>query len=238
MTKFLNAKRYGMTNAVHFSVDEAFYARLLAAGFTHEGLVALVAEFKASLAEEDKYLQLSRKSDLSAEISAADGERDKCYITLKQVVAAWVAQQLDPQLTASEALQKVVDTYKINVRSQLDEETGKMTNFITDVEALAAHLETLGLTETVAKMKAANEKVKSLLASRADERAQQVAGALKEARLKCDEIYTEITTLIEGLSVAAEDTSAYETFISQWNEEIERVKQQTKRKASSTKKKE
>lgn len=235
MTKFLNAKRYGMTNAVHFSVDEAFSTRLKAAAFTHTGLKALVDDFAAALAEEDKYLQLSRASSLSAEISEADGERDKCYLTVKQVASVWAGQSLDPQATAAKAVKRVVDTYKIDVRSQLDEESGKLTNFITDITTteMAAHLTTLGLTETVAKMKEANEKVKELLASRADERAQQVAGALKAARLRCDEIYDQLTKLIEGLSVAAEDTTPYTTFIAGWNEEIERVKQQTSKKAAT-----
>lgn len=234
MAKFLNAKRYGMTNAVHFSVDEAFNTRLAAAAFTHTALAALADEFSDALADEDKYLQLSRASSLSAEISEADGERDKLYLTVKQVATAWAGQELEPQATAATAIKKIVDTYKIDVRSQLDKESGLLTNFITDVTAtdMATHLTTLGLTATVAKMEEANEQVKELLASRADERAQQVAGALKAARVKCDEVYDGITELIEGLSVAAEDTTPYTTFIAEWNEEISRVKQQTARKTT------
>lgn len=229
MTKFLSAKRYGMTNAVHFSVDEAFDTRLAAAAFTQTRLAALVPQFSEALADEDKYLQLSRASSLSAEIGEADSERDKHYLTVKQVAAAWADQALEPQATAAKAVKRVIDTYKISVRSQLDKESGLMTNLITDITAtgMAAHLTTLGLTETVAKMSAANETVKELLASRADERAQQVAGALKAARQKCDEVYDEIAELIESLSVAAEDTAPYTAFISEWNEEIKRVKQQT-----------
>lgn len=229
MAKFLNAKRYGMTNAVHFSVDEAFYTRLTAAAFTQTKLAALVLQFSTALADEDKYLQLSRASSLSAEISEADGERDKLYLTVKQVATAWADQSLEPQAAAAKAVKKVIDTYKIDVRSQLDKESGLMTNLITDITTteMAAHLTTLGLTETVSKMKTANETVKELLASRADERAQQVAGALKAARLKCDAVYDEIAELVEGLSVAAEDTTPYTTFITEWNEEIKRIKQQT-----------
>jgi len=234
MAKFLNAKRYGMTNAVHFSVDEAFNTRLAAAAFTHVKLVALVTQFSTALADEDKYLQLSRASSLSAEINEADSERDKCYLTVKHVASVWAEQSLEPQATSAKAVKRVIDTYKIDVRSQLDKESGLMTNFITDITTtdMAAHLGMLGLKETVSKMKEANEKVKSLLASRADERAQQVAGALKTARLKCDDVYNEIVELMEGLSVAAEDTTPYTTFIAEWNKEIERVKQQTSRKTT------
>jgi len=235
MAKFLNAKRYGMTNAVHFSVDEAFYARLTAAAFSHSGLAELVKQFKAALDDEDKYLQLSRKSDYSGEISDADEARDALYMTLKRVVAAWSESGMEPQADAAKALQKVIDTYKIDARSQLDEETGRLTNLITDMttEENAAHLTTLGLADTVAKMKEENEQVKTLLASRADERAKNASGALKQARAECDGLYDEITTLIEGLSVAAEDTAPYETFIAEWNEEIARVKQQAKKKSTA-----
>jgi len=197
-------------------------------------LVALVTQFSTALADEDKYLQLSRASSLSAEINEADSERDKCYLTVKHVASVWAEQSLEPQATSAKAVKRVIDTYKIDVRSQLDKESGLMTNFITDITTtdMAAHLGTLGLKETVSKMKEANEKVKSLLASRADERAQQVAGALKAARLKCDDVYNEIVELMEGLSVAAEDTTPYTTFIAEWNKEIERVKQQTSRKTT------
>lgn len=235
MSKIKTLPRKNMRNGVHFSVDEAFLAKLKAAAFTQTRLTALITDFEAAFADEDKYLQMSRASELTAQLAQADDERDKLYSLVKQTVASWLLAGIDPQATAAKALQTVVDTYKIDVNAQYDQETGLLTNFLTDTltDTNAAHLETLGLTDAVTLLKERNELVKTLLASRSEERGAQTLGALKIAREKCDEIYSEIVSVIESCSVLMDDTEPYETFISEWNAEVERIKQQLKRKGSS-----
>lgn len=235
MTKFNTLPRKKLRNAAHFTVDEAFLAKLKAAAFEQAKITTLTADFEAAFADEDKYLQLSRASEYSAQLAKADDERDKLYSLIKQSVNSWILVAIEPYLTSAQAIGRLNDTYNIDVDEQYDEETGKLTNWLTDAQTdeNAAHLAKLGLTDPVTLLKERNEQVKTLLASRAEERGAKVAGALKAAREKTDELYSEITSLIESCSLLMDDTTPYETFISEWNVEVDRIKQQLNRKTSS-----
>lgn len=235
MSKIKTLPRKNMRNGVHFSVDEAFLAKLKAAAFEQAKLTALTADFEAAFADEDKYLQVSRASELTAQLAQAGDECDKLYSLVKQSVASWLLAGIDPQATAAKALQAAIDTYKIDVNAQYDQETGLLTNFLTDAlaDTNAAHLKTLGLTDAVTLLKERDELVKTLLSSRSEERGAQTLGALKSARERCDELYSEIVSVIESCSVLMDDAKPYETFISEWNTEIDRIKQRLRKKSSS-----
>lgn len=235
MSKIKTLPRKNLRNGAHFSVDEAFLAKLKAATFEQTRLTALIADFETAFADEDKYLQLSRASELTAKLAQADDERDRLYSLVKQTVVSWVETGIDPQATAAKAIQAEIDTYKIDVNAQYDQQTGLTTNFLTDILTTenAANLKTLGLTDAVNLLKERNEQVKTLLAERSEERGAKTLGALKSARDKTDELYSEIVSVIESCSVLMDDTAPYEKFISEWNAEVERIKQQLKRKGSS-----
>lgn len=235
MAKFKTLPRVRMRNGVHFSVDEAFLTKLKAAGFEQAKITALLAEFEAAFADEDKYLQLSQASEYTEELALADSKRGHLYILIKQSVASWILIGIEPQLTSAKAIKTLNDLYKIDINAQYDEETGRMTNWLGDAltDENKEHLNTLGLSKAATLMKENNDQVKQYLAKRAEERGSKVLGALKEARTKTDDLYADITAIIESCSVLMDDPTAYNTFISEWNTEIERVKQQLNRKNSS-----
>lgn len=236
MTKFKVLPKTQLRSGTHFTEMEAFQAKLVAAAFTPAKLTALVEKFKAALADEDKYLKQSVASAISPQLADTDTERDRDYSLLKQIIVLWAASKFDPQATAAKALKPLIDLYKIDIHDQYDQETGLLTNLITDMEKAdnAAHVKTLGLADVLAKLKEENDQMKTLMASRSDERSARVAGALKEARTEVNAIYDKLTSLIESYSETADDTAPYEGFIAEWNAEIERVRQQTAKKPTAT----
>lgn len=228
MGTFKTLPKTQLRSGAHFTVMEVFQAKLEAAAFTPTKLTALVTQFTEALADEDKYLKQSTASAYSQQLSDTDDARDKAYSLVKQTVTQWASTDFDPQTTAAKALLAVVNLYKIDVNAQYDQETGLLTNFLTDISTTenAANIKTLGLTDVVAKLTELNEQMKTLMAERSDERSTKVAGALKQARKQVDALYDQLTKLIESYSDTADDATPYETFITEWNAEVERVKQQ------------
>ena len=64
-----------------------------------------------------------------------------------------------------------IKDYAIDPKMQLDKETGLLMNFIDDLEKkYSSEVQTLSLGAFVTALKAANEKVRTLTATRTDER--------------------------------------------------------------------
>lgn len=238
MAKFKKAVRKNLRNGAHFSVDEAFLAKLKGLKTSNSKLTPQVTAFEAAVGEEDANLKIATGSDISEPLQNADAKRDKLYSTFKQIVGLWYGLESSAQHASAAPLQKVIELYKIDTKSQYDQETGMLTNFITDVRAgdNAAALEALQLTQVVADMETQNNLVKTLLADRSKERSAKVLGALKEIRNKTDELYEQITAMIEAIGLMFPDDLNIPAFINEWNAELDRIKQQTQRKASSKEK--
>jgi len=237
MATFKNFPKTQLRIGAHYTVMEAFKAKLAAAAFTPAKLAQLATKFTAALADEDKYLKQSTASAYSKQLAETDGERDKLYSIVKQTATTWAESGFDPQATAATALLALVNLYKIDVHAQYDQETGLLTNILTDMATAenAAHVATLGLADVVADLKEKNEQMKTLMASRSDERSTKVTGALKAARAEVNALYDQLTRLIESYSETADDASPYDTFIAEWNAEVVRVKQQAAGTASASK---
>ncbi|MDE6067629.1 MAG: hypothetical protein K2F89_01570 [Treponemataceae bacterium] len=127
---------------------------------------------------------------------------------------------------AAKVLQQHVKDYKIDVKAQLDKETGLLVNFVQDLEGkFAEQVKALSLSAFVAKLKAANEDVRSLTGQRTDERSAKTAGALKAARTASDEAYKMLTMHVNAHALLEGETD-YAAFIDYANTEIEHFKQE------------
>lgn len=236
MATFKTLPKTQLRSGAHFTEMEAFAARVTAAAFTPAKLAAMVTQFNLALAEEDKCLKQSTSSIISKQLRAVDAERDKIYSLIKQTIELWASRDFDPQTTAAKALKELIDLYKIDIHAQYDQETGLLTNIITDMELTdnAAHIKTLALTDALAKLKELNEQMKTLMAIRSEERGAKVNGALKKARKATDAVYNQLTNLIEAYAVTADDSTPYDAVIIPWNAEIDRVRKQIGVKTSSS----
>jgi len=116
--------------------------------------------------------------------------------------------------------------YAINPQMQLDKETGMLLNFTADLEGkYAEQVAKLGLTMYVTALKEANDELHELTTERTDERALQVAGALKSARAETDEAYRALVKLVNALWIVEYD-EAYDEFINYVNAEIKHYKEE------------
>ena len=123
----------------------------------------------------------------------------------------------------------------IDKRAQRDKQTGRMTNFIEDLETkYATEVAALELEVYVAGMKAANEAVKAHSEDRAEEYSTRVKGALKKARAETDDAYRALVEKINALIVIEGETD-YQDFVKLLNTEIDRYKREVLNQPSKDK---
>ena len=106
-----------------------------------------------------------------------------------------------------------IKDYAIDPKMQLDKETGLLMNFIDDLEKkYSSEVQTLSLGAFVTALKAANEKVRTLTATRTDERMAKAVGALKASRKASDEAYHQLVKFVNAYALIEGD-SKYLSFI-------------------------
>ena len=104
--------------------------------------------------------------------------------------------------------------------------TGLLANFIADLEGkYASYVSTLGLTLFVTHMKEANERVRTLVRQRVNERMGITVGALRTARTATDAAYHNLVQMVNALALVNGDAD-YAAFIDYVNAEITRYKRE------------
>ena len=225
-----------LKNAQHFAFMQEFITALTNAGFSAQKIATKKTQLETAFHEEDRYYMITRASEIVAQREAADLMRDRFYTRLHRLVQVWAGSGMAQLDEAATALLRPFDLYKVRVNAQVDEETGQLENLITDIStsAMQAHIATINGTYLFQQMKQAHDQVKLLRLDQGVEKSEKVLGALATARKACDALYDELTALIEAFAVTADDASAYETFIRQWNGTVKIYQDMLDRKSGTT----
>lgn len=191
--------------------------------------------FEAAVAEVDASVRIATKSKMTINVTEADAVRDRLYSLLKSVVVGWATMpalsgssaQLLPFVSeyaeAARPLADVIALYNLQTNTQLDDESGKLQSILRDMRRDGAESITkLQLTELLTHLETANKAVIEGINQRAEERGAKVAGALKAARLTCDEAYLKLEQVINALSVLM-PSEPLTAFIRTQNDEIARL---------------
>lgn len=191
--------------------------------------------FEAAVAEVDASVRIATKSKMTINVTEADAVRDRLYSLLKSVVVGWASMpalsgssaQLLPFVSeyaeAARPLADVIALYNLQTNTQLDDESGKLQSILRDMRRDGAESITkLQLTELLSQLETANKAVIEGINQRAEERGAKVAGALKAARLTCDEAYLKLEQVVNALSVLM-PSEPLTAFIRTQNDEIDRL---------------
>ena len=215
-----------INNAAHFTFVSNMAERAEKDATVSEKCAAQVKAFRAAVTAEDENLKISAKSLVTDKIAAADRLRDQLYAGYKKAVAGYVNFPVEDMAEAAKVLNQHIKDYKIDVKAQLDKETGLLVNFIQDLEGkFAEQVKALSLGAFVEKLKAANEEVRELTGQRTDERSAKTAGALKAARTASDEAFKMLTMHVNAHALL-EGEADYAAFIDYANTEISHFKQE------------
>ena len=215
-----------INNAAHFTFVSNMADRAEKDATVSEKCAAQVKAFRAAVTAEDENLKISAKSLVTDKIAASDRLRDQLYAGYKKAVAGYVNFPVESIADAAKVLNQHIKDYKIDVKAQLDKETGLLVNFIQDLEGkFAEQVKALSLGAFVEKLKAANEEVRELTGQRTDERSAKTAGALKAARTASDEAFKMLTMHVNAHALL-EGEADYAAFIDYANTEISHFKQE------------
>ena len=224
---------HSMTNDAHFmymkDVENAMETDKVAK--TMERIQANVAILKAAVDKEDEYLILSKKSQYTDQITAKDKERDSIFRGYRTAVKGLLRMPVADMAKAAADLWQHLKDYDIDPNMQLERETARIMNLVDDLDTkYAAQVRKLSLQPYVDALEAANGRVNELLATRTDESAQQIAGALRKARLASDEAYLDTVCLINAIVVMGTDKDLT-PLINYLNANIKRYKEQVMTRA-------
>ena len=194
-------------------------------------VTAELTALQTALKAEDDALALSKANLLSGEIKTLDTERDKHYKALRKAITFFLNHPDAQLVKAAARLEQLLKDYNINPAMQLDRETGLLLNLIGDLETKsAADVTALALTPVVQAMKQANDKLREVTRARANDRAVQIVGQLKQAQHASDEAYRTLVQKVNALAVV-EGEADYADFISKMNEQVKHYKQEVLPKA-------
>ena len=215
-----------MSNGSHFLFITDTVGLATADAKVKTKVTAELTALQTALKAEDDALALSKANLLSKEIKAIDAERDKHYKALRKAITFFLNHPDAELVKAAARLEQLLKDYNINPAMQLDRETGLLLNLISDLETKsAADVTALALTPVVQAMKQANDKLREVTRARANDRAVQIVGQLKQAQHASDEAYRTLIQKVNALAVV-EGEADYADFISKMNEQVKHYKQE------------
>ena len=220
-----------MSNGSHFLFITDAVGLATADAKVKTKVTAELTALQTALKAEDDALALSKANLLSKEIKAIDAERDKHYKALRKAITFFLSHPDAELVKAAARLEQLLKDYNINPAMQLDRETGLLLNLISDLETKsAADVTALSLTPVVQAMKQANDKLREVTRARANDRAVQIVGQLKQAQHASDEAYRTLVQKVNALAVVEGEVD-YADFISKMNEQVKHYKQEVLTKA-------
>ena len=220
-----------MSNGSHFLFITDTVGLATADAKVKTKVTAELTALQTALKGEDDALALSKANLLSKEIKAIDAERDKHYKALRKAITFFLNHPDAELVKAAARLEQLLKDYNIDPKMQLDRETGLLLNLISDLETKsAADVTALSLTPVVQAMKQANDKLREVTRARANDRAVQIVGQLKQAQHASDEAYRTLVQKVNALAVV-EGEADYADFISKMNEQVKHYKQEVLTKA-------
>ena len=235
MSNFYRPNKVNLQNAQHFSFIEAFLTVVGDSGFQQKKIRDIVELLTTAFHEEDRWFMIARANELIAQRAAADRRRTNLYSRLYMLVRLWAgsgAGQLDDAATR---LIRLFRLYKLKGNAQMDAKTGDLENLIGDLstEEMQADISSIGGMWLFEQMVASHQQVRSMRMEEGIMMSQKVRGALVAARKRCDELYDELTYLIEAFAKTADDATPFEEFIKRWNGSLKLYQDILNRKSGS-----
>lgn len=218
-----------MNNGAHFQFIKNVDDRITTETTITANPIAKAAadRLKAALKEEDACLAISRKSDITDDIMAADRERDALLTGYQFAVKGFLRSSAPDKAEAAETLWLNLKAHRINPDMQLDRETALITNLVDDCDKkYPTEVQKLGLESYVEALKAVNTKVETLMVDRHKVRVTQTAGALRAARRASDAAYLWLARVVNSLVVLDNGTAKCDAFIDYMNVLIKHYKEQ------------
>ncbi|WP_321997860.1 DUF6261 family protein [Draconibacterium orientale] len=178
--------------------------------------------FEAALADESAALDLVQKSMFTGPIADADHERDTITLGMEDMVDAALRHFNEDVREAARKLKIVFDGFDGITTKPYDQQTAATDKLTELLETkYAAEVALVGLTAWVPELKAKNQAVVALVGERYTDESGKPPFKMKAARKQLEAAYRNVAKLIDALAFV-DGPEAYEAFISELNQRIEK----------------
>ncbi len=175
---------------------------------------------------EQYVLVVSQKSFHTDKIVEADRERGQIFMAMKKTILNFLRLPFPSLSQPAMILNQKIKDLGIRPKMQLDEETGLLHAFISDLtENHAAEVDALSFTPLLHALKDANDRVSQYSVLRREERMCRRKGAFQQARRVSDEAYRKLVRNVNARALIEGD-ARYSAFIDYANEVIRRFRQE------------
>lgn len=219
-------------NALHVEFHERMNALFSADSPGREKInvsAGIMQEYGDHIFTEVDLNRETRASAITLQLEQYDRERDDLISYLFGQINNAQKAPIAAHKAAYQALRPVVRNYIGLATEPVDEETAHIRGLVTDLkkDENAAHIATLGLTDTVTALEAKNVEYSTLRASRTETRADNKKEDLKTVRRRTDDCYDRICECIYAsllLCKTEEDRPTIEKLIDTMNQTIAEFK--------------
>jgi hypothetical protein len=195
--------------------------------------------FTQAFNRENEAFKAQRGSDFTAQLKDADLSRDNTLSGVRGMLDALSKIGSDDQKIAAPKIQRIFDLYKVKSADSYEDQGIKLSQVCSDIEArddLRDALQTCGLTNQMALLKAQNEECRRLVNARNAERSQIDNQAMNKARKETDAAYADFVLLLNAYAITtwADGRSPYDELIDVLNADIDYYKNWVLRKSGSS----
>ncbi len=164
-------------------------------------LNAVLTPLEQALKEEDLLLNLGRKEQGSQELAHLDNERGKAWRMISLQVQADLLSKKADVLSAARAVKEVLERYPRLIYLPYSQETGGITNLVTDLRstALSPAVQKLGLKEMIDNLDAINKSFATLYLRRLKSVTNEVGVEIRRLRTETDSRIETVTDRIDAL---------------------------------------
>jgi hypothetical protein len=156
----------------------------------------------------------NQQYEQTSDIQQLDLERDEQFITFKVAVDYYKRGGTPAQKSAAKAIDYLLKPYRYAAGRSYANNTAELRDFMRDMQVApyAAHLATLGLTDAVATLQAANEAFDALYNDRSKVVLHRTQlETIREGRHQWDELYRTMATVLPALHLTEVDAAKKES---------------------------
>ena len=217
---------YMLRNNEHFQFMTFVDNLIVKYGAGELGIDDVYNGFKTLLTSEDNALRIELGSIKSKALEGADKLRDNTWRALDLRIDAALLIPIEDEQASAAVLRRVFNLYGDPRRLIYVEETSVISNLVADLllPANSPHVEKLGLTTWVAKLKSLNEEFQTLFSQRNEEFAGRDSGNVHDIRIQVDPAYEKILAKINAQVELGLAKPVVANFIAELNEQIKYYK--------------
>jgi hypothetical protein len=153
---------------------------------------------------------INQKYEQTADVQQLDHERDELFITFKSAIDFYKRGGTTAQKTAAKAVYFLLEPYRHAAKKSYANATTELRDFTRDVQVTpyAAHLATLGQTDAIVALQAANEAFHTLYSDRTTAELHRAQlEKIREARHQWDEVYRLVAKALPVLYLTETDAA-------------------------------